>query len=203
MKDHVTVGIFLVFLHVYAFAEICPIGHEAVKQVPILYGLPNDSEELHQKLANHEIVLGGCIVSDDSPKFLTICTLCGIELRGKTWVLEEINVENSDIGFPQRLLELANTIGGNTQYSLEVEEGGNKVFRVRIQLKRDDNEHRDLEKFGLSGEITEMSVKDDRYKMCKGIDEQEKLEVSIIEYMGFTLLEISPVGKNTWANKQG
>ena len=41
----------------------------------ILYGLPHFSEELERKLEAGEVVLGGCMISDDDPT--RQCAECG------------------------------------------------------------------------------------------------------------------------------
>ena len=46
--------------------ERCP-ACESEKIARILYGMPAFSEELHNKLNNKEIVLGGCCITGDDP----------------------------------------------------------------------------------------------------------------------------------------
>lgn len=43
----------------------------------ILYGLPDDSDELREDLRMKRVTLGGCVVSDDDP--LWHCNVCGVE----------------------------------------------------------------------------------------------------------------------------
>lgn len=53
--------------------ECCPkCGSKKV--AAILYGLPDFSDELERKLDAGEVVLGGCIISDDDP--LWRCVEC-------------------------------------------------------------------------------------------------------------------------------
>jgi len=63
----------------------CPSGHATLKDVPIAYGFPPsqgpDAEKWRKGVENLEIVLGGCAVSDDSPKHAVICTTCGFDHR--------------------------------------------------------------------------------------------------------------------------
>ena len=40
-----------------------------------LFGLPMFSPELEAKLAKRELVLGGCVISEDNPKWH--CNVCG------------------------------------------------------------------------------------------------------------------------------
>ena len=46
-----------------------------------MYGLPifegKEGAELQRQLDNHELTLGGCVVSPDSPKVATTCLVCG------------------------------------------------------------------------------------------------------------------------------
>ncbi len=46
----------------------CPFcGSESIAE--ILYGMPAFSEELDRELEQKKIILGGCIISEDSPEF--------------------------------------------------------------------------------------------------------------------------------------
>lgn len=58
----------------------CPYGHRALRDIPIMYGLPmlegERGKELEQRLRNREITLGGCVVMPDSPKVQTTCLTC-------------------------------------------------------------------------------------------------------------------------------
>ena len=53
--------------------DICPkCGSNKI--APILYGLPQFSPVLRQKIRENKIVLGGCCVSNDSPSWK--CVAC-------------------------------------------------------------------------------------------------------------------------------
>ena len=71
--------------------KICPYGHHALKDIPIMYGLPDFSGSnraiWEEKIRNHEIVLGGCVVMPDSPKVDTTCLTCGFvySQRDDSW----------------------------------------------------------------------------------------------------------------------
>jgi hypothetical protein len=58
----------------------CPSGHETLKDVPIVYGLPPfqgpAAEKWDKGVENLEFVSGGCSVTDDSPKHQVACTTC-------------------------------------------------------------------------------------------------------------------------------
>ena len=58
----------------------CPDGHSTLKDVPISYGLPDDSpearKEMKRQIENLEVVLGGCEVDDTSPRVMPTCTTC-------------------------------------------------------------------------------------------------------------------------------
>ena len=53
---------------------------------PILFGLPMFSEELENKLAAGQIVLGGCCISDDDPKWE--CVDCHAQVYEKRAILD-------------------------------------------------------------------------------------------------------------------
>lgn len=64
----------------------CPHGHDTLRDVPILYGLPPslgaEAKQLRRDVADGKVALGGCEVSEDSPRQLTKCTTCGATFRG-------------------------------------------------------------------------------------------------------------------------
>ncbi len=52
----------------------CPVcGKKTI--APIMYGLPNFTEELERDVREGKIVLGGCVVTDHDPQWK--CTSCG------------------------------------------------------------------------------------------------------------------------------
>ena len=60
----------------------------------IQYGLPLWSDELKEKIANNEIVLGGCIVTSSNPSWK--CTSCGVKMHSQTNLYsttEEVDLE--------------------------------------------------------------------------------------------------------------
>ena len=53
----------------------------------ILYGLPDSTPELQEELSSKRVVLGGCVVSDDSTAWH--CTRCGHEWGLIEWDVPE------------------------------------------------------------------------------------------------------------------
>lgn len=60
--------------------KVCPNGHTALKDVPILYGLPvfdgPEGKALREAVKKSEVALGGCEVMPDSPRQVVRCTTC-------------------------------------------------------------------------------------------------------------------------------
>jgi hypothetical protein len=59
----------------------CPFGHRTLKDVPIVYGLPDvngpDAKQIKKDLAEYKYTFGGCVFGPDSPKQAVACTTCG------------------------------------------------------------------------------------------------------------------------------
>ncbi|MEZ6072258.1 MAG: hypothetical protein R3C10_18865 [Pirellulales bacterium] len=56
--------------------ERCPeCGATAIAE--IMYGLPDFNDDLNRQLDEGRVVLGGCVVSDDAPKWR--CNECRLE----------------------------------------------------------------------------------------------------------------------------
>jgi len=47
----------------------------------IMYGLPDFTDELEQKLQSGKTVLGGCCITNDDPQWK--CTCCGLNIYRK------------------------------------------------------------------------------------------------------------------------
>lgn len=52
----------------------CPYDHVEMKEVPIIYGYPDD--QLLARAENNEVILGGCIIRKNQPKTGYICPTC-------------------------------------------------------------------------------------------------------------------------------
>ena len=61
---------------------VCP-KCQAGNPARILYGLPDFTPELQQELSSKRVVLGGCVIFDDSPAWQ--CTRCGHEWGELEW----------------------------------------------------------------------------------------------------------------------
>jgi hypothetical protein len=67
-------GVLLAQTQCLAAAPLCPQCGSA-KVVQIQYGLPHFTPELKEAVRRGEVVLGGCVISPDSPKWA--CRDCG------------------------------------------------------------------------------------------------------------------------------
>lgn len=55
----------------------CPNGHTNLVDVPVMYGLVERTDDLKQKVDNHEVVLGGCVM-DNMVKSVVRCVDCDL-----------------------------------------------------------------------------------------------------------------------------
>ena len=58
--------LFLLYGAAFSLMDVCP-RCASTDTAPIMYGLPAFNEELDRALENHEIVLGGCVVTPMQP----------------------------------------------------------------------------------------------------------------------------------------
>jgi hypothetical protein len=89
----------------------CPDGHTTLKDVPIRYGLPAAStkaewKEIDRQIENLEFILGGCEISEDSPKVRPTCRTCrfAYDSQSNTWSRRSSDVHTFRRPFTELLM---------------------------------------------------------------------------------------------------
>jgi len=67
------------FIFLEAKFQNCPYGHNSLKAVSISYGLPAFEEIESGGNSQANTVIGGCLISEDSPNYTVICKKCGFQ----------------------------------------------------------------------------------------------------------------------------
>jgi hypothetical protein len=57
----------------------CPLGHETIRAVPVLYGLLRGGPELDEQLRRHDVIAAGCGIPQNPPAYFGYCDTCGYE----------------------------------------------------------------------------------------------------------------------------
>ncbi len=103
----------------------CPLGHNALRVVPVVYGLRNpDAEELH-KLETHELVAGGCALGVNSPAYHAYCDACGYEYDPEfdCWERRNATPVGFAAGFSPIITAFPVPKNASTQYLQQIRNG--------------------------------------------------------------------------------
>ena len=179
--------------------ELCPYGHDAVKDIPILYGLIRTSEQLQERINNHEVVLGGCVVSPDSPETQKICQECGFRRERNRSIHFGEEERDFETEIPKNIDQFrVQNFESITRYHHVVEDDEGSYFIKLISLFPG----RVLTPRDLGFEVTyETPVDWGSRRLYTWKDTEKQIEIAFECEAEFGVLVIAPIGKNTMANK--
>jgi len=119
----------------------CPFGHNALKEIPIVYGLLAYNAELEKKFKNKSLWKGGCVVGPEKTKLY--CTTCEYAYQGSLeyWEMSSDKIEDFEIPLDPLIAKFP----GKGGYSQNLK--GNIVTRESRHFWVDENADALVRKF--------------------------------------------------------